>query len=73
MTHLNLNECLVCELKVKTIKCFITILYRSPSQSIENFDEVNKRSQQAINMPYATLLIEEFCSALLRKFIFVIK
>ena len=30
-----LNECLVCELKAGKKRCFITVLYRSPCQSIE--------------------------------------
>ena len=33
-----LDECLVCELKVGNKKCFITVLYRSPSQSLEEFE-----------------------------------
>ena len=42
-----LNECLVCELKVNNKKCFITVLYRSPSQSIETFDNFKKRLAQS--------------------------
>ena len=30
-----LDECLVCELKVGNKKCFITVLFRSPRQSLE--------------------------------------
>ena len=33
----SLNECLVCELKFGKAKCFVTTLYRSPSQSKEEF------------------------------------
>ena len=33
-----LDECLVCELKIGNKKCFITVLYRSPSQSLEEFE-----------------------------------
>ena len=33
-----LDECLVCELKVGNKTCFITALYRSPSQSLEEFE-----------------------------------
>ena len=36
----NINECIVCEVKVNRYKCFITCLYRSPSQLIEDFDEL---------------------------------
>ena len=33
-----LDECLVCELKVGNKTCFITAFYRSPSQSLEEFE-----------------------------------
>ena len=33
-----LDECLVCELKIGNKKCFISVLYRSPSQSLEEFE-----------------------------------
>ena len=33
----SLDECLVCELKISNKKYFITALYRSPSQSLEEF------------------------------------
>ena len=35
----NLNECLLCELSYKNKKCFIATLYRSPSQSREEFEK----------------------------------
>ena len=35
----NLNECLLCELSYKNNKCFIATLYRSPSQSREEFEK----------------------------------
>ena len=60
-----LTECLVCELKINNKKCFITVLYRSPSQSIETFDVFKKGLQQTIininnsnpySNPYITVL-----------------
>ena len=35
----NLDECLLCELSYKNKKCFITTLYRSFSQSKEEFEK----------------------------------
>ena len=35
----NLDECLLCELSCKNKKCFIATLYRSPSQSREEFEK----------------------------------
>ena len=35
----NLDECLLCELSFKKKKCFIATLYRSPSQSREEFEK----------------------------------
>ena len=35
----NLDECLLCELSYKNKKCFIATLYRSPSQSREEFEK----------------------------------
>ena len=35
----NLDECLLCELSYKNKKCFIATLYRSPSQSREDFEK----------------------------------
>ena len=57
-----LTECLVCELKINNKKCFITVLYRSPSQSIETFDFFKKGLQQTIininnSNPYITVLL----------------
>ena len=43
-----LTECLVCELKINNKKCFITVLYRSPSQSIETFDVLKKGLEQTV-------------------------
>ena len=34
-----LNECLVCEIKVKKSKCFLTCIYRSPNQSSDQFSD----------------------------------
>ena len=35
----NLDECLLCELSYKNERCFIATLYRSPSQSREEFEK----------------------------------
>ena len=35
----NLDECLLCELSYKNLKCFIATLYRSPSQSRKEFEK----------------------------------
>ena len=35
----NLNECLLCELSYRNNNCFIATLYRSPSQSREEFEK----------------------------------
>ena len=60
-----LNECLVCELKVGKKKCFITILYRSPSQSIEEFNRFKNDWEQTIininsNNPYISIYVGDF-------------
>ena len=62
---IGLNECLVCELKVNNTKCFITVLYRSTSQSIETFHDFKKGLEQTIininkNNPYVTALVGDF-------------
>ena len=36
--NLKRDECLVCELKVGNRKCFITVLYRSPNQSLDEYE-----------------------------------
>ena len=33
-----LDECLVGEIKIKNKKCFITCIYRSPNQSVDEID-----------------------------------
>lgn len=60
-----LKECLVCELKVGTKKCFITVLYRTPSQSIEEFQEFKKNLEQTIininnRNPYISMFTGDF-------------
>ena len=47
-TMTQLNEYLVCELKINNKKCFISVLYRSPSQSIEKFDEFKNELEKTI-------------------------
>ena len=54
-----------CELKINNKKCFITVLYRSPSQSIETFDIFKKGLEQTIininnNNPYITVFVGDF-------------
>ena len=61
----SLNECLVCELKVGRKKCFITTLYRSPSQSIEEFNNFKSNLEQTVininnNNPYISFFIGDF-------------
>ena len=61
----SLYECLVCELKVGRKKCFTTTLYRSPSQSIEEFNNFKSNFEQTIininsNHPYISIFIADF-------------
>ena len=35
----SLDQCLLCELKIGNKKCFITVIYRSPTQSLEDFEK----------------------------------
>jgi len=58
----NLNECLVCELKIGKKKCIITALYRSPSQSLEEYSNFKTNLEQTIvnisnSNPYISILI----------------
>ena len=60
-----INECLVCELKVGKKKCFITALYRSPSQSIEEFNNFKINLEQTIvninnGNPYISIFLGDF-------------
>ena len=60
-----LTECLVSELKINNKKCFITVLNRSPSQSIKTFDVFKKTLGQTItninnNNPYKTVFLGDF-------------
>ena len=60
-----LNECLVCELKIGNKKCFISVLYRSPSQSLEEFERfkngwVNTILNINICNPFLTIFLGDF-------------
>ena len=44
-----LDECIVCELKIGNKKCFITVLYRSPSQSLEEFERFKNGWENTIS------------------------
>ena len=60
-----LNECLVCEFKAGKKRCFITVLYRSPSQSIEEFSQFKKRWEQTMiyinkHNPYISIFVGDF-------------
>ena len=60
-----LDECLVCELKIGNKKCFITVLYRSPSQSLEEFERfkngwVNTISNINNSNPFLTMFLGDF-------------
>ena len=61
----NLNECLVCELKLGKNHIFLTALYRSPSQSIEQFSTFKQQLEETIvNInncsPTMSLLLGDF-------------
>jgi hypothetical protein len=61
----NLNECLVCEVKINNQKCFVTCVYRSPSQS---FNELNDFCN-ALEETLSNLNLESpFCSVILGDF-----
>ena len=60
-----LKECLVCELKIGKKRFFIVALYRSPSQSIEEFSNFKIKLEQTIininnNNPYISIFIGDF-------------
>ena len=60
-----LSEYLVCELNAGKKRCFITVLYRSPSQSIEEFSQFKKIWEQTmINInkhnPYILIFVGDF-------------
>ena len=60
-----LKECLVCELKIGKKNLFIVALYRSPSQSIEEFSNFKIKLEQTIininnNNPYISIFIGDF-------------
>ena len=58
-------ECLVCEINYKKKKIFIVTLYRSPSQSTDEFDEFLRGFEDVIDYinqcnPYFTLITGDF-------------
>ena len=60
-----LDECLVFELKVGNKKCFITVLYRSPSQSLEEFENFKNGWENTIlsinnSNPFLTIFLGDF-------------
>ena len=60
-----LNECLICELKIGKKKSIITTLYRSPSQTIEEYSNFKVNLEQTIvninnSNPYISILIGDF-------------
>ena len=60
-----LDECVVCELKIGNKKCFITVLYRSPSQSLEEFERFkNGWVNTILNVnncnPFVTIFLGDF-------------
>ena len=59
------RECLICELKIGNKKCFITVLYRSPSQLLEEFERfknscVNKILNIDNSNPFLTIFVGDF-------------
>ena len=60
-----LDQCLVCELKIGNKKCFITVIYRSPTQSLEDFEKFKNGWENTIlninnSNPYLTIFIGDF-------------
>ena len=60
-----LGECLVCELRIVNKKCFITVLYRLPSQSLKEFEKFKTGWKQTIinineDNPYLVMFIGDF-------------
>ena len=61
----SLNECIVVELKSKKYKCFISCLYRSPSQSDHEFDIFindleNTLSKLCLESPLISIVLGDF-------------
>ena len=59
------QECIICELKVGNKKCFISLLYRSPSPTNEEFNDFKLKWEETIkNMnnftPYISVFIGDF-------------
>ena len=60
-----LDECLVCQLKIGNKKYFITVLYRSPSQTVEEFERFkNGWVNTILNInninPFLTIFVGDF-------------
>ena len=60
-----LDECLVCELKISNKKYFMTALYRSPSQSLQEFERfINDWVNTILNInnsnPFLTIYLGDF-------------
>ena len=63
-----LKECLVCELKIGNKKCFITVLYRSPSQLLEEFERFKTGLESTIlNINNRNPFLTIFLGDLMRK------
>ena len=60
-----LRECLVCEVRASNRKCFVTGLYRSPSQSPECFDNFKADLQDTLTRienenPFISVVVGDF-------------
>ena len=60
-----LHECIVCELKVNRQKCFVTCLYRSPSQSSAEFHNFCNGLESTISnirleSPFCSIVLGDF-------------
>ena len=56
---------MVCELSLGSKKCFVTLLYRSPSQTIDDFCVFKKHMEDTIininnKSPYISIFIGDF-------------
>ena len=61
----SLSECIVSEIKVNNKKCFIITLYRSPSQSIDEFENLLFSLEETLpkisyEKPYLSILTGDF-------------
>ena len=60
-----LSECIICEVKVNNKKCFLTCLYRSPSQTSDEFVIFKHNLEDTISNielenPFMSLLTGDF-------------